>query len=143
MNLTVTNQLNASTLSASSTLTGQLCIEDESGTSCYTRSQLDSLLSGSVLGANTPENESGDEEAADAQQEEPSETPAVPVWPPQTDTDASISTSTPSAVETPSEDPVEIPEPVSELPAAPALEVVLQAANDNAPMPDLQATGTE
>ena len=105
---------------------------------CVTRDQFKALVEGSILRSHTE-----NEEAADAQQEEPSETPAVPVWPPQTDTDASISTSTPSAVETPSEDPVEIPEPVSELPAAPAPEVVLQAANDNAPMPDLQATGTE
>ena len=34
---------------------GELCVKDDAGTSCYTRSQLDSLLNGagSVLGTST------------------------------------------------------------------------------------------
>jgi hypothetical protein len=45
------------------TVTDELCVKDDSGTSCYTRSQLDGLISGSVLGATT---HAQSNEAADA-----------------------------------------------------------------------------
>ena len=43
-----------------------------------TGDQLSALLPGSVLGAATPANENGNVAAADAQQEETDQTPAVP-----------------------------------------------------------------
>ena len=126
------NALTASTTVFGRTVSIELCLKDDRGTSCYTRSQLDSLLNGSVLGSLTE-----DEETASAPEVGATEAPAATPASPQGDTDtASTGISATSSPPVPEPDPTEEPEPVE-----PASSV--EPANDNSPAPELPATGTQ
>ena len=99
-----------------------------------TEDQLKSLLSGLVLGSHT------NEEAADAPELRSDGAPAASPASETIGADGASST-TPSEVNEP---PVPDAEPLDDSPAPePTDELEPEPANDNAPMPDSQATGTE
>ena len=126
------NALTASTTVFGRTVSIELCLKDDRGTSCYTRSQLDSLLNGSVLGSLTE-----DEETASAPEVGATRSASgharISAGGYGHGINGHISYQFPTGAEP---DPTEEPEPVE-----PASSV--EPANDNSPAPELPATGTQ